>query len=161
MNDETLECEVGVFIKHYLPRHDFLEGRYNAIFGAGVARAEEHFRKNLPFTKEGEMASSLQIVVDAIVKASGGEDRCRQYRVLSNHTTIPCFFQVDNLEIDACLSLDDEKFKACHATNVVVAMELKLDRNYDTVYQVSTLWTLAVHLFSDSLPSLANGSYRR
>ena len=73
MNDQTLECEHEVFIESYLPQRRLSQEAYKAIFDAGVKSAEDYFKSSLPFAKEDEIAGSLKVVTDAIVKALEGD----------------------------------------------------------------------------------------
>jgi hypothetical protein len=148
MNDETLECEVEVFLASYLPRHQFSEETYKAISAAGVARARDHFKENFPFHMEAEISSSLQEIVGALVKAREdlGERRNLQYSSSPNQTVISCIIG-GNFKIDASLN-NANGSEALHTTNIVVAMEFKLSRSFDTVRKVSAF----MDFYYSSLP---------
>ncbi|KAJ2919088.1 hypothetical protein MD484_g1305, partial [Candolleomyces efflorescens] len=153
MNDQTLECELEVFIESYLSQRRLSQEAYKAIFDAAVKSAEKHFKSSLPFEKEAEIATSLKVVTDAIVKAwkdLGGGGRCLQYVVMSNHTVISCI-PGGNFKIDGSLIYGD-KSKAPHTTNIVAAMEFKLRRHFDTVGQgCPQITSGVVHIMNDDV----------
>jgi hypothetical protein len=160
MNDETLECEVEVFLASYLPQRHFSEETYKAIFDAGVARARDHFKEYLPFQSEDDISKSLKVIVGALVKAGRDHGKKRRLRYSSEpNKALISGITGGNFKIDA--SLINAK-KSLHTTNTIVAMEFKLHRNFDTVRKVSALINSCHH---SSLPNsphrIANKSYRR
>ncbi|KAJ2919113.1 hypothetical protein MD484_g1296, partial [Candolleomyces efflorescens] len=136
MNSETLECETEVFLESYLPQFQLSEEVYQAIFDAGLENTQNHFQMNFPFTKEADIATSLQVIVAAVAKA--GEDlgcgNCLRYSLMPNQTTISATGGSGNLEIDASLN-NAEGSQALRTTDTVVCMSFKLVRTFDTVGQ--------------------------
>ncbi|KAJ2919101.1 hypothetical protein MD484_g1298, partial [Candolleomyces efflorescens] len=128
MNRETLECSTEVFFKSYLPQPQLSGDTRRAIRDAGFLSAREHLQDGLLLGKEDEIASSLKAIVAAVAKA--GEDlgceKCLRYTISS--------IAGGNLKVNASLN-NAKRSHALSSTNIVVAMEIKLVRNFETVGQ--------------------------
>jgi hypothetical protein len=163
MNDEILCCEVKVFQNSYLPEPQLSEEEYTIVYDAGLASVKSGFslKKNQSMTyhSEAELSRLLQEVVEALLEAltDGDGRRTLCFNSEPNKAVISGIVG-GNFKMDASLN---NAAGSLHTTNIVVAMEFKLHRNFDTVRKASALIHSRRSSVAKSPHRIAYSSHRR